>query len=399
MLANLRRQAAWSVSNYHYADDHQITVPPPTEFILRPSGILDPFSIENCGGIRCRFIAAEQFARTLGLIADRVVLPDVLTPVFLNHDSLDDDDGFVLLRAIVVLGRLKPLIEAGIVSFGGDLEHPRLPEQHALALDTAVDGVLHEIVDELHFSPEPGGVKLSSGALLGDSLNWHYKWSDEPGSTTTTELGLRGFRRFIRHNIEMTLRDMASAATLRALLASGSRLGLLGVQRLDASPIRARELQGWEAMRSLRIPWVADLSVEDVVRLRAEAAEALPRLRALITKEISTPGNAGEQRLQGLVADLQAEAAEIEAELHALKWRKERGFRTLTGTLGITIAVYGTASGFMAPAVALGSLMSLLGLIHSADRGDQREHERLQSRPGYALLTAQHLLKHDHDAA
>jgi hypothetical protein len=141
---------------------------------------------------------------------------------------------------------------------------------------------------------------------------------------------------------------------------------------------------------------VQKLSPADVVHLREQAATALPRLRGLLSRRLSAPADDSDARIFDAVAELRSEAAEVESELRNLRLTRERGFRTLTGGLGLTIAIYGVAAGFVAPAVGLGSLLSLLGLIHAAERQDEKRADELKSRPGYVLLKARDLLSHAH---
>jgi hypothetical protein len=197
----------------------------------------------------------------------------------------------------------------------------------------------------------------------------------------------------LREHVETLLGDMLSARQLGGVLASGSRLGLLALKRTEAAAIAPNEVEQWEALRTVRLPWVDHLSASEILRLREEAAAALPRLRSLVAQKLAAPGN-NEQQLKQLLAELRDQAIEVKAELDNLKWYRERGFRTLSGTLGISVAVYGLAAGFVTPAVALGSLLSMLGIVHSAERQDERDHAKIISKPGYVLMKARELAHH-----
>ena len=94
--------------------------------------------------------------------------------------------------------------------------------------------------------------------------------------------------------------------------------------------------------------------------------------------------------------ELRNEAAEVEAELGALNIGGELKFRTLSGTLGLTIAIYGVAAGLLPVAAGLGSLLSLLGLIHAAERNDKKQYDLLTSRLGYVLIKAKDIVTHRH---
>jgi hypothetical protein len=94
------------------------------------------------------------------------------------------------------------------------------------------------------------------------------------------------------------------------------------------------------------------------------------------------------------IEELRADAAEVEAELKALSPGAEETFRNVAGVLGITIAVYGFVGDALPPGVALGGLMSLLGLLHTSARNDQHKEAQLVSKPAYVLVKAKELLEH-----
>lgn len=394
MMAELSRQAEWSLDNYRYFDSDVAAV---TDFVVRPSGALDPFTtLESCGGVACLFRTAEQFARSVGLLSDRVVLPDVFTPYFLGGHVLDGDSWHGLLRKIVVLERLKPLIEAGIVVFN-DLPVRSVSPNERQQLSDAAIHVLDQIESELKFTRKSGIVEISTGSLFHRPLHKSFRIPSGREHETTRELGRAAFIPELVRDLEDILQDLREAGRTRAILAAGSRLGVLAVRALENRMPELRTLDAWEATRSLELPWVDSLTPHEVVQLRGEAADALPRLRALVGKHIGRTSDDNDQRVVELVRELRAESAEVESELKTLKWTKQRGFRTLTGALGLTIAVYGVSSGFVPASVALGSLLSLLGILHSSERQDERDHEQLASRPGYLLLKARNLLEHRHE--
>jgi len=389
----LRRQAEWSVANHTYSDLVQNS----TDFVVRPSGALDVFTpLEICQHIRCRFKTAEQFARSVCLFADRVVLPDVFTARF-TMDEWDSLTAEAFTRDIVVLGRIAPLIRAGVISFCGTNDTDEESEAIASRIDHVTDKVLDEVASELKIARQGTSIRVASGRLLDPELQWYFPISRGDSAQTKAAIGLAGFRTLLRRDVESILYAMRSAQLTNAVLASGSRLGVLAIKSAEHRSLAVDNIEDWEAIRSIHLPWVDDLSASEVVRLREDAATALPRLRALMTSKLAVPTDDTEKQALDVVHELRTEAAEVEAELRALKWPRERGFRTLTGSLGITVAIYGLAAGFVAPAVGIGSLLSLLGILHAAERSDERQHNQLSSRPGYLLIRARELLaQHDH---
>ena len=142
----------------------------------------------------------------------------------------------------------------------------------------------------------------------------------------------------------------------------------------------------------VELPWVNRLAPSEIVHLRQEAGVALPRLREKMLRAFM-PGNT--VKPQDVIAELRVDAAEVEAELKSLNLRRGSRFRTAAGILGVTMSVYGFAAGFATATTALGSLMSLLGLLHVSARKDEQDSIKTESRPGYVLLKAREMLQHD----
>jgi len=393
----LIRQSRWAHSEYSYVDTTTGPTTQEAQFRLRTSGALDPFStVEICGTLGCRILAAEQFARTAGVLADTVVVPDVITPALAKAEEFDDGTAKRVLGDMVILDRLKPLVSAGIVTFS-DARLGYCAEHHREAFErvaTVVDSLLAEIGRELQIDRTKNMVRIRATNLFSQPMVWFHTITAEERDKKTREIGLVAFRDILRNDISALLRDMRSAERIQATLASGSRIGLLAISQIEQRGPTVGDIGHWEAMRSVDLPWIRNLSPNDVLRLREEAGSALPRLRCLLESKLATVGPDTDERVQAIVGELRAEASEVQAELAALKIARERGFRAISGGLGLTIAIYGLAAGFVMPAVGLGSLLSLLGLIHAAERNDERQLDQLTSRPGYVLLKAQELATH-----
>lgn len=397
LVPELRRQSDWTLSNFRYADhESQLN---PSEFVIRTSGALDPFSpTDICENLGCRINAVEQFGRTAGLFADRIVIPDVFTRLFANIERLSEETASAVLPDVAVLERLRPLIEAGVVQFSdGSFQYCKVhdAEMHARVSGVATS-IIEDIGGELRYRRIGNHIEIDTGNLFTPPLLWISQIPSSDRNLPTRELAARALTGPLRTEVAVVLRDMKSAHRLHAPLLSGSRLGLLAIKRIEGNAPELRSVERWEAARSVDLPFVERLRLDEVMRLRDEAANALPRLRALLGEKLATSSSDGDKDVQETVRELRSEAAEVEAELKALKLPRERGFRTLSGGLGLTIAIYGVAAGFVAPAVGLGSLLSLLGLIHAAERHDEKAQDEITSRPGYVLLKARELLEHRH---
>jgi hypothetical protein len=396
LAAELRRQAAWSESNYTYFDDLQNEGE--TDFLVRASGSLDPFSqTDHCRNLGCRLGAADHFARTLAVVSDGVIISDVFTSRFMADDKKADEER--LISDVAVLNRLRPLIESGLVTFSDSSVEDFCPLHSPEGFDRLAliaDDILAEVGSDIRYERKGQMLGVFTGSLFNPPL-WHTTPLTEEAKHDLKSAALNAFAKALQRDVAAIIRDMRSAAKSRSTLVSGSQLGLLTLRRIEGNAPRLDSATGWESLRSVGIPWLDRLRVEEVVRLREEAANALPRLRASLQNKLAGQLQSGsDDSIQELVGALREDAAEVESELRALKLSKERGFRSLSGGLGLTIAVYGVAAGFVAPAVGLGTLLSLLGVLHAAGRGDEKEHERLTSRPGYVLLKAREIVSHRH---
>jgi hypothetical protein len=127
--------------------------------------------------------------------------------------------------------------------------------------------------------------------------------------------------------------------------------------------------------------------------LRQEAQHALPAFRGTFVSHVASP-NATPSSIEERIEKLRENAFEVERELKALNPAAEAQFRNIAGSLGITISVYGFAASIAPPAIALGGLMTLLGLVHSSARHDQQKLDELKAQPGFVLLAAKQLKEH-----
>ena len=144
---------------------------------------------------------------------------------------------------------------------------------------------------------------------------------------------------------------------------------------------------------AIQLPWINSLSVDDILKLRQEAGNARPAFRERFMNALSS-ADGDVDSLSETIAELRANTAEVESELRTLNLSGEARFRNVAGALGITISIYGFMSGVVSPAIALGGLMSLLGLLHPSARKDEQEELKIQSKPAYVLVKANELLEH-----
>lgn len=395
LLPELRRQATWTLEQFRYGDDKPLLQ---SGFAVTASGALDPLSRQGvCLSPECRLRAADHFARTLGVYVDVATITDALTSRLRDGPRLTNADLLGVATDCLVIRRLKPLIEAGVIVFRKpgisfcDTHYREFEDRVA----RASSALLPQLQTELTFKVKNDYFEVKTGRLYDPPLEEILLLPDEfrrrlAAGDTVDDVGRELFGRTLPGTLRKVLIDLNSATKSGAALFSGSRLDLLSMNAIEGSAPDLDEVEHWEAERSVELPWVRNLNPEEVVRLREEAALALPRLREAILGTLAAGSG------PAAIAALRNDAVEVEGALNALKPSRGSQFRRVAGALGITVAVYGVAAGLATPATALGSLGALLGLLHSSARKDEQDLASITSRPGYALLKARELKKHEH---
>jgi hypothetical protein len=347
----------------------------------------------------CRFDRALLFARTVALHADTSFLIDAFTPRLSTLQKRPKPQVvFDLMTDVRVLHLLRPLIDAGAISFRAPFS--RFCETHYKELQDRAARLSRSLRSSV-------GTAVNC-EKVGDYLLIRGHDLSDPPLTAAYRLSVREVRslaaggkvdiiarRYIERRLLGEVRDLLlhlqACQTLGAALISSSRFEMLALNDFDGGRARFESPERWEAPRSLQLPWINSLTVPEVVRLRGEAGVALAGLRerlsvALLYGEGASLGN--------ILAELREEASAVEAELQALQRKWTRQFRSIAGVLGLGFSVYGFAAGLVPPAQSVAMLTSLLALMHSVSHRDEQESIRLTARPGYALLRARNILKH-----
>ena len=174
---------------------------------------------------------------------------------------------------------------------------------------------------------------------------------------------------------------------------AGSRSEVLVINALERLPTQLAEIENWESARTVNLPWVEHLKADEILILRNEASDALPRLRELLRERLTEPTEGHGNRLHQAVADLRSQVLEVESELEGLKLGKERNYRVGMSGLATSFIIYGLAT--QSPAVVATSLAALLATLahmRTAERAHDAARTKLVSTPAYALLKARQIL-------
>jgi hypothetical protein len=353
LLPELRRQSRWTLQHFRYLEHSQVG----SSLVASAAGHLDPLGgVGLCGAPECRVIAAHNMAQTLGLYADIVALADSLSIEFADARKLADQHVFWLATQVLVLRVLQPLLEAGVVRFwSGGLA---LCEAHFSELtgivDTRLEALIAELGDDVGAEIRGDTLVVSTGKLYDLPI---YKYVQiTKGIRERIESGASVHevaRDVYRHDATLAIREtlfqMHFAGQMSAPLFSTSR-----------GPKRAHRYR--HSGRGCEVRYFRRRGDPNAVRK--------------------------------VIDQLRLEASQLEADLSALDVGRGERFRNLIGGLGLTVSVYGFASGLVSGAVAAGGLLTLLQYIHSSTRKDKQEVAKAQASPAFVLVKAKELLEH-----
>jgi hypothetical protein len=397
LLPELRRQAEWTMK---HGDDYYLgTEERPDGLVIDPASGLDPFSTHGkCGEAACRLHNADLVARTVGLYADCAIVGDHFTDHVLLSERWSHYDNYLLFSNLLVLRRLKPMLEAGVFRFTSNFGAycRRHSEEFKAKVKVAADEAVKLSASGLHLVVRADRVEVHTSEPLGSPLVFTAPMTKKlkkkvEKAHDLKKLTVELFAPVIYDEVHETLFKMRRATPFRAVTFSNSRVSLRAARHFDAESPSAAETEIWEASRSANLPWVSDLTPTQILELREGAHRALPRFRERMGRGLT--GGSREEAAK-VIRDLREEAAEVEAELRALDARGESRFRNLSGILGMTVSVYGFAGEFLAAGAALTGLGTLLGLLHAAGHKERQSLEKLVARPGYVLVKAKELTEH-----
>lgn len=399
LLPELRAQAEWTQVNHVYIDSGEFN--PGTSFIATPVSGMNPFShYGKCSDPNCRIKNANRFAQTLGLYSDKINIHDPFTMKFLDDEEWSDDEIATLLYDTIVLQELMPLFNNGVINFlNPSVGYCRsCYKKFSRHVNHLAENILKDFQSEFEVTRFDDGFSIETGMLHEPPLTHFIPITDAKRMKSLSKKGIQNFQiNSIADEIKEILMNCNSAPVQNSAIFSNSRVALHALRNLEGRET-PRQIEAWELAHSADLPWIKDLSVQQIVHLREEASDALPQLREQLAINVSSKNanelNSSEDKSMELVRELRASAAEVSAELNSINIQNERSFHNVAGTLGLTVAIYGFGADLMAPAMALGTLLSTLGLIHAASKKDEQDVKRITSKPGYVFVKAKDLLSH-----
>lgn len=321
-------------------------------------------------------------------MSDEVWLYDYFTERIQFFGRRENFKFETVLDDIYVLHAIKPLIDVGILKFRSPF---RAVCSGCLAeFNNRVEALTSDLYKEFGknfkiLRNSGGGFSLDTGLMYDPPLKMGlYPKTDKVPSK------IRIAKDLIYNSVRSSMWAARDAELVRGAVFSNSQVGLSGLLREEGRFSSSSDLQAIEINRAADIPWVSGLSMPQTLQLREEAHEALPRLRAFLASHLSQRKIASASG-SDYISQLREQAAEVKAELNALRARRSTLMRGALGIASLSICVYGFAS---EPVAAIGQLLATLGLLHQVEAPEESHKAELKSRPGYVLVKAQEILQH-----
>lgn len=390
MLADLRDQ---SIAYEAYSVQKKPEKASPIQFDVHLHGGLDLFDGRGtCSDLDCRIQVADRICRSMGLIADRIWITDLITEKFVNFGRATNAKLDEIVADTFILARLAPLIFDGIIRFRSPWNFvcPSCLEnfdEKVLSLST---DIAREFKKEARFrSRKDGNYVLDTGSFFEPSVIYS---NIQPESRLPT---LRDATESIIYDqVRSAMWVSRHASLLGGSIFSNSRVGLTGLLKQEGRFSDPKRLMLLDSERSVMIPWVSELEPQQVLQLRQEASGALPLFREMMAKTLTVEDDldGSSQKSRELITDLREQAEIVKSELTIARKNSARYWKTTYGLLGLGLSAYGIASDQVIPGV--GGLLPLIQLLINHKAGHEKDVDKLTSRPGYVLVKAQDILAH-----
>lgn len=390
MLPDLRQQSEafekYNIARPGYGKDH-------SKFEVHLHGALDLLSGQGCIDLGCRLKAADQISRSICLIADRVWLTDRLSDRFLDFGRATNAKLNEVIADTLVLVRLLPLIDAGVIRFRSPWISACKPclAEFDRQLASSAASLLKKFRREFKIERRPEGEFIAyTGNCFEPPLFFHGFARGNNVIPTASDYAQQSVADALR-----TILWVAREASLSGgAVFSNSRVGLAGLLEQEGRLFDRKTLLLMDREREFSVPWVSELTAAQIAQLRHEASTALPAFREKIATALSASTSDGASSVNSLISELREQSAEVRAELEAKRANSARYWKVTYGLLGLGLSAYGVATDQILPGV--GGLLPVIHLLVNHRTGYESEVAKMTSRPGYVLVKAQDILAHAH---
>lgn len=358
-------------------------------FDVHLHGAMDLLSGRGCSSLDCRLTVADRLARSVGLIADRVWLTDLLTEKFVDFGRSTNARIDEVLADVLVLSRILPLIKAGIVKFRSPWAATC---DHCLrSFEGRIDDATKELVNifrkEFRVDKGEDGFVAHTGRCIEPHLTFQL-----PKRVSNRAPSAISFaKRWVSGELRSAAWVAREASMTGGAVFSNSRIALAGLLQQDGQPVDLGTLLLMDRERELNIPWVTELSASQVVDLREEASSALPALREMLCRYLSAHDMEKPASVD-FVAELRQQATDVRSELESKRKHSARYWKATYTILGLALSAYGVAADEVAAGV--GGLLPMIRLLIEHKSDHEHAVSRIVSRPGFVLVKAQDILAH-----
>ncbi|MBZ4370132.1 hypothetical protein [Corallococcus sp. AS-1-6] len=390
---------------------YELNLPAPRDTLsLTPGASLDPFSrISKCNAIPCLRDRTARFVQTLGLLADAIVIPDPFTPLF-QDPKVSENVTIELFRRLQVYAVMRPLVEGGVVKFGapGAKYCASCASRIESGLKNAAKLSALDVVEQAKFdvrfvddrtcvltfeAPDDYGFYRMI-QLDGDDRALLNGYRLVPGRSLARSAARRllpGIVRGYVSDLLDALVHMQGAEADGTYFASGSQYDARLLHSLGRIVSAAPPATQLNSLADVQLPWVGELTPEQVIVLRAEAQTALPRFRAYFAELLSSksPGEVAAE-----IEGLQYAASEVEAELLAAS-RIAFGKKVVAAG-GLGLAVFSSILGGDAAITAVGALVTAASAAHAIHGAGSERIQSLKRDPSFVLVKAKSIFEDTH---
>ena len=361
-------------------------------FEIHLHGPLDLLSEDGCQAPACRLSAADRLVRSLGLIADRLWLTDLLTERFVDFGRPTNEKVDRTIYDVIVLRRLLPLIRAGVVKFRSPwvVSCSGCQAKFNEIIEEITDAISKEFRSSFKVVRLPTkGYEVHVSGLSDQPLFFSNRDNSESVPRPSTVA-----RAIVGSEVRSAMWVARNASLLGGSIFSSSRIGLAGLLESEGRISDKRSLLLLDEERSFNVPWVTDLDANQILQLRSEVSTALPVLREKIltaltasNKQRTAPGS-----MRSLISELREQSAEVRGELEAKRSVAARFWKGTYGILGLGLSAYGVATDQVVPGMM--GLLPVIQLLMAHKSGHESDMAELKRKPGYVLVKAQDILAH-----
>lgn len=395
MLRELRDQSeAFAIHQINRVSDRGSVA----RFEIHLHGAMDLLSGQGCADLKCRVEAAKRTARSVGLIADRVWLTDLLSEQFVDFGKPTKEKIDAVIADVVVLSQLLPLIAAGVVRF----RSPWIPACRSCSdyfysrAEEATEELTNVFLSEIRIADGPDGMFYAhTGNCLEPTLVYHNIPKNRE-NVQEVPTAREWAKSWIHNEFVSILWRAREASMTGGSVFSNSRVGLSGLLLQEGRLNSVSNLSLLDSERNISVPWVSDLDAQQIVQLRNEASLALPQFREKISQALSPrQSDAPTTTATSLLTELRAQAAEVRSELEIKRKSSARYWKATYGILGLGLSAYGIGTDQVL--AGIGGLLPVIHLLINHKTGQESEVAKLTTKPGYVLVKAQDILAHAHE--